>query len=808
MTTGGLFSRCILMIGAVCCLTGRVLAVNGISVTIRNGSGTLKYYGTVNGELWRHDISGNQVQGHRKLFDGPCSRPCINPGGTKVAFVKRTSGSDAKICVIPIDGGAPTEIAHCHENSQIDFPHNDWIYFTMGCHFDHDSRILKRVSPNGGSVEDVRTFPFRVSTIQLSNDLTRATIRTGDKDGTVTGKILCYDMAGGTYENRAGGSFSCAGGMFSDGRHFMDGNGDHDGFDIRDFATGNKAKSFMNSTAVQWPPCNGNHGVSSTHHGIFNSGAATNAPKWMCINLGGSRNDIKEGVFLINWVDEECINVCADLDGVFDNGDFWEGEPDEPDPPVLKSLRITPRQASVAPGGTVQFSAEALDQYGTPFSPQPSLSWWTSGGGEMNSSSTYTAGSTEGGPYLVVATGSAGDITVRDTAEVTIQSEPPLNTGYMTRFLTLQNNSSMLIPENGHSMSDDLLGGEATTAPAKGDKVSIDGSSWTWTMSEDDDGMWVDTKSDDGFFAYFTLSVVADSDREVRIACRHDDDLRAWVYGTLVLDESGWDGGDENLSDPVQLRAGANRFLFKLHENSGGNHFAARIVDKEGNDATGLSTDFTPGGLPSEGVVTILSPTGGESFGVGGELTVSWEIDPQRLTKGVLVELSVDNGAKWHTISGDEAIHTVPKYYDGNTGTFIWTIVDPMPVTGGTISPISSECYVKVSGPYETDTPTDIAGPFTIASTAVGSRGIMRNMDHSFLCKKQGTALYVNVQTNGPFRLSVLDIRGRLISSVAGEDPGSVVIPETRLSEGMYVVELRGSGATLRRMVSIGPENL
>ena len=63
-------------------------------------------------------------------------------------------------------------------------------------------------------------------------------------------------------------------------------------------------------------------------------------------------------------------------------------------PPVATTILITPADPSVAPGGTMQFSASVLDQYGAALSPQPaSFAWSVSGGGTINASGLFTAGS-------------------------------------------------------------------------------------------------------------------------------------------------------------------------------------------------------------------------------------------------------------------------------------------------------------------------------------------------------------------------------------------------------------------------------
>ena len=89
-------------------------------------------------------------------------------------------------------------------------------------------------------------------------------------------------------------------------------------------------------------------------------------------------------------------------------------------PPVLTTITVSPASASVQTGGTRQFTATGLDQFGNPMSPQPTFTWSVSGGGTISSSGLFTAGSTAGGPFTVTAA-SGG---VSGTASVTVTSVP------------------------------------------------------------------------------------------------------------------------------------------------------------------------------------------------------------------------------------------------------------------------------------------------------------------------------------------------------------------------------------------------
>jgi|GEM_PF-1149024 len=94
--------------------------------------------------------------------------------------------------------------------------------------------------------------------------------------------------------------------------------------------------------------------------------------------------------------------------------------------PVISSISVTPLSASLQTSTTQQFSAVAKDQYGNLVSPQPTLTWTVnSGGGSINSSGLYTAGSTAG-PFTISATDSVSGVVGH--AGVTVTLPPPVLT--------------------------------------------------------------------------------------------------------------------------------------------------------------------------------------------------------------------------------------------------------------------------------------------------------------------------------------------------------------------------------------------
>jgi aryl-phospho-beta-D-glucosidase BglC (GH1 family) len=90
---------------------------------------------------------------------------------------------------------------------------------------------------------------------------------------------------------------------------------------------------------------------------------------------------------------------------------------------ALTSVAVSPGSATVAPGGTQQFIAQGLDQFGSAISPQPSITWSVASGlGTVSSAGLYTAPSTTGAAAVKAAAGA-----ISGSATVAVASQPALS---------------------------------------------------------------------------------------------------------------------------------------------------------------------------------------------------------------------------------------------------------------------------------------------------------------------------------------------------------------------------------------------
>jgi hypothetical protein len=114
---------------------------------------------------------------------------------------------------------------------------------------------------------------------------------------------------------------------------------------------------------------------------------------------------------------------------------------------TLTSISVAPASAMVTAGTSQQFTATALDQFGNAISPAPLFTWTVSGGGTIDSTGLFTAGSTAGGPFTVTA--SSGGI--NGTASVTVTGTLATWTGLGTtsNWSNAANWSTQTVPDSG-----------------------------------------------------------------------------------------------------------------------------------------------------------------------------------------------------------------------------------------------------------------------------------------------------------------------------------------------------------------------
>jgi hypothetical protein len=144
--------------------------------------------------------------------------------------------------------------------------------------------------------------------------------------------------------------------------------------------------------------------------------------------------------------------------------------------PVVTTITVSPPSASVAAGGTQQFTATAYDQSNNMMNPQPTFTWSVPvAAGTINASGLFTAGSSAGGPYTVTA--SSGGASGTASVTVTAAPVPDFSLSASPSSLSVKRGSAVtstisVVPANGFSGSVSLTvsglpaGVTATLAPS------------------------------------------------------------------------------------------------------------------------------------------------------------------------------------------------------------------------------------------------------------------------------------------------------------------------------------------------------
>ena len=90
---------------------------------------------------------------------------------------------------------------------------------------------------------------------------------------------------------------------------------------------------------------------------------------------------------------------------------------------TLTSIVVTPASSTMLPLATQQLVATARDQFATALAPLPTFSWTVSGGGTIDANGLFTADTTVGGPYTIVA--QSGAVSGTATVSVAIPNLAP-----------------------------------------------------------------------------------------------------------------------------------------------------------------------------------------------------------------------------------------------------------------------------------------------------------------------------------------------------------------------------------------------
>lgn len=164
--------------------------------------------------------------------------------------------------------------------------------------------------------------------------------------------------------------------------------------------------------------------VTNSGGGTLDAVTVSGVPAWLDVNVDASNRGSQK---LVNTVDMSAISaentytatITVSCGNASPSSVTYTVRLVVSAAPVFTSVEITPASTTTVPGGTVQFSATALDQNGNALSSQPTFTWSLSGEGTI-AGGVYTAPASKGGPYTVTATATHSGTTRSGTAQVSV----------------------------------------------------------------------------------------------------------------------------------------------------------------------------------------------------------------------------------------------------------------------------------------------------------------------------------------------------------------------------------------------------
>jgi hypothetical protein len=380
----------------------------------------------------------------------------------------------------------------------------------------------------------------------------------------------------------------------------------------------------------------------------------------------------------------------------------------------------------VNPSATDQFTAKTVDQFGIQMASQPSsFSWSASGGGTINSSGLYTAGSTSGGPFTITATTSK----VSGTKTVIINARP-----------TISNLTANPSPVTGTTTVFQVFAADDNGADI----------TYTWTVTA---GPAAVSFSPNGTLnsAVTTATFIKAGSYNIQVACTDADGLTLFASWT----------GFSVLQTPTSL--GVSPANASIHTRST-QQFTATGTDQFGNALTSqpsVTWSVSGGGtISTTGLFTANSTAGGPFTvtAVGSGFTATAQFTtfnsaptfnppgaPASANPSIVDgQMQIQNGA-WQFQTGATTL-TCNATDDSGAVTYSWSVAGPGGgnVTFGTPSASQTTATITAPGVYTFQvTATDAEGLTSTSSVAVTVRSTIGGIISSNTSVPAGT-YYIN----------------------------------------------------------------
>ncbi len=481
---------------------------------------------------------------------------------------------------------------------------------------------------------------------------------------------------------------------------------------------------------------------------------------WLSVSVSGNTITNSIDVSGLNFSQQLTAPVTVSADGAQDASYAVNLRVIEP--AVLTAIEIMPTVVEVQPGDKVQFLALAKDQNGEALQPQPSFSWQVDGGGTIDASGLFVAGTQSGGTHTVAVSAGGRDT----TAVVSIAASAPVH---------------LKVNCGGGTVADWLADTYST------------GTSYTFGSTHDLSGVYAPApnevyqvvKRGDPVYT-FPSNMVPDGSYLVRL---HFTDKEVEV-GFRLMTVSIESSTVLRLFDPYTEAGGPYRALIKEFTTTveDGDGMSISFAKGEGDDAfvagieiIGLSVEAPPK------LVTLHSPGQGETYWVGDTLHVKWTTDTSEV-KQVDLKVSVDGGLSFHYI-----VNTSIWITDSEWSDFEWVIPETLYTSDGPVYMVSDEVEIMVI--EYSDVPSDGSGRFRIVpkgadvKTPKGAAATL--LRETIVARPDGSGgLFVSIPfANARHSVEVVAIDGRAIARRTGSGAKVYVISEIQTS-GLYLVNV------------------
>ncbi|MDP2897209.1 MAG: carbohydrate-binding protein [bacterium] len=286
-------------------------------------------------------------------------------------------------------------------------------------------------------------------------------------------------------------------------------------------------------------------------------------------------------------------------------------------------------------------------------------------------------------------------------------------TFYLKNLLHLGQNPTdrILAPLDINSDPLAAFGGQARQKPYPelecdftGTGVTVTRNPMRWTPIFDETGFFGDEAIDD-FQQVYHIYILSSDARDARFHFRHDDEIRVWNNGVLVINRDAWDVMSDQTEDFV-LEKGLNSITLKFQEAGGPNHLAVGITTLTDESWGDLLYSLGPSLVLTDVYASRSLPN---SFEGGETVTVDLavRVNPANVPVSVTVVENIPAGVPEGNVSAPGAIIA--------GGNITWIL------TGALVKHLTLSYSLTV--PAATDNALRFAGTVTFGATTVDIQG-------------------------------------------------------------------------------------